>query len=93
MEEEWVNIGRASFSAGFPKTASVGSCALVSIVMENKLYVASCGDCKAVLISENEGKLNSKNISTTFSANKKYEQERLRREFPERPKHEIVHCK
>jgi len=93
MEEEWVNVARAAFSNGFPKTASVGSCALVTIVIGNKVYVANCGDCKAVMISDADGTLATKNISKTFNANKKYEQERLRSQFPERDSTEIVHCR
>jgi len=42
-------------------------------VIGNKLYVGSAGDCKAVMISEEDGKLVQKHISKTFSANKKYE--------------------
>lgn len=93
MEEEWVDFARTSFNLGYPKAAYVGACALVSVVIDNKLYVASSGDCKAVMISELDGKLVQKHISKTFSANKKYEQERLRADFPERHPDEIVMCK
>ena len=78
LEEEWVNVGRAAFTNGFPKTASVGSCALVTIVIGNKAYIANCGDSKAVMISDQDGRLVGKNISKTFNARKKDEQARLR---------------
>ena len=35
---------------GYPKVAYVGSCALVAIVKDNKLYVANAGDSKGVLL-------------------------------------------
>lgn len=55
----------------------------MAIVCGNKLYVANAGDCKGVLLSKNEaGDLTHRVISTTFCANKKYEQERLKKQFP-----------
>ena len=39
-----------AFEKGFPKPAYVGSCALIAVVHNNKLYVANAGDCKAVLL-------------------------------------------
>jgi serine/threonine protein phosphatase PrpC len=51
---------------------------LVAIVIDNKLYVANCGDSKAVLLKEvKSGEFKALNVSKTFNANKKYEQERL----------------
>jgi pyruvate dehydrogenase phosphatase len=61
----------------------MGSCALIAVVSGNKCFVANAGDCKAVMLSADEsGKMQAKSISTTFSANKKYEQERLKKSFP-----------
>lgn len=54
LENEWVQIARTSFQNGFPKAALVGSCALVSIVYNNKVYVSNAGDSKAVLLRLNE---------------------------------------
>jgi serine/threonine protein phosphatase PrpC len=50
LETEWVQIANTSFQNGFPKAALVGSCALVSIAYNNKLYVSNAGDSKAVLL-------------------------------------------
>jgi pyruvate dehydrogenase phosphatase len=83
LEQEWISIAQASFHGGFPKAASVGSCGLVSIVHNNKLYVANAGDSKAVLLRQTDsGDFERVKISKTFNANKKYEQERLQKEFP-----------
>jgi len=87
-------VAKVAFNAGFAKTAYVGSCALVTLVIDNKLYVANAGDCKGVLLRrdpENPGKFITINISKTFSTNKKYEQERLRKEFPKEK--DIFVCK
>ena len=83
---------KLSFQSGFAKTAYVGSCALVAIVHDNKLFVANAGDCKGVLLKKGaDGKLKPINISKTFSANKKYEQERLKKEFPN--ERDVFMCK
>jgi serine/threonine protein phosphatase PrpC len=50
IEDEFLNVAKFAFNAGFPKSAYVGSCALVAVVVDNKLYVANSGDCKGVLI-------------------------------------------
>jgi pyruvate dehydrogenase phosphatase len=50
VEEDWVKLTREAFDKGFPKVAYVGSCALVAVVKDNKLYVANAGDSKAVLL-------------------------------------------
>lgn len=57
----------------------MGSCALVAIVHNNKLYVANAGDSKGVLLRKKaDGSYEAVKISKTFNANKSYEQERLR---------------
>ena len=53
FEDEWDSIAWTAFEGGFPNAASVGSCALISVVVDNKLYVANSGDCKAALIRQN----------------------------------------
>ena len=36
---------------GFGNLANVGSCALLSLVINNKIYVANLGDSKGILLS------------------------------------------
>lgn len=50
VEEDWLQVVKVSFEKGFPKSAYVGSCALVAVVHNNKLYVANAGDSKAVVL-------------------------------------------
>lgn len=79
LETEWVSFVSQGFTHGFPKTAYVGSCAIVAVVIDNKLYIANAGDSKAVLLRQTNDTFEAVNVSTTFNANKKYEQERLKK--------------
>lgn len=56
IENEWLEVATSGFNNGFAKTAYVGSCALVGLVIDNKLYTASCGDSKAVILREGGSK-------------------------------------
>ena len=92
LEKDWVNLAKAAFEMGFPKTAYMGSCALMGIIKDNKLYVANAGDSKGVLIrAKEDGSLEAVNISTTFNANKSYEQQRLREQF--KGDKDIIRCR
>lgn len=64
---------------------------MVSIVHDNKLYVANAGDSKAALLRKTADGYVRVKVSKTFNANKKYEQERLRKEHPGET--DIVVCK
>lgn len=74
VEQDWIDLAKTAFDKGFPKVAYVGSCALVAVVKDNKLYIANAGDSKAVLLRKKEdGSYTYIKASTTFNANKKYE--------------------
>lgn len=67
--------------------SSTGSCALSTLVLDNKLYVANIGDCMGVLLTEeSDGSMKATELNTLKCANSKAEQERLNREFPDDPK-------
>lgn len=92
MENNWVEVARASFDKGFPDPAYVGSTALVAIVHDNKLYVANAGDSKGVLLRrKTDGTFEPINLSKTYNANKSYEQERLKEQF--KNEKDIIRCK
>eukprot|EP00347_Sterkiella_histriomuscorum_P014019 403362473 len=92
VENDWIECAKASFDRGFPQSAYVGSCALVAIVHDNKLYVANAGDSKGVLLrTKPDGSFEPINISKTFNANKLYEQERLKAQF--KNEKDIVRCR
>ena len=58
VEAECYQKLKAAFEIGFGKSSTVGSCALITVVKGNKLYVANAGDCEAVLLRrEDDGSL------------------------------------
>ena len=92
IENDWYELTKQVFDKGYPSTAYVGSCALVAVVIDNKLYVANAGDSKAVVLNKKEdGTYEHLNVSKTFNANKSYEQERLKKLFKDES--DIVVCK
>lgn len=92
VEQDWVKLAKDAFNMGYPKVAYVGSCALVAIVKDNKLYVANAGDSKGALLRKKaDGTYEYVKVSETFNANKKKEQDRLKKEFPK--EEDIVKCK
>lgn len=52
MEEKYINNIRYSYENGFGKVANVGSCALLALVMGNRIFVANLGDSKGVILSK-----------------------------------------
>mgnify|MGYP002626147389 CR=1 FL=1 len=77
----------------------VGSCALASIVINKKIFVANLGDSKARLfyVDENDNKNNNtfliynfKKLSKVFNIRKSEEQKRMREEFPK--DRDIIKC-
>jgi len=51
---------------GFGKVGNVGSCALVSLVIDNRLFVANLGDSKGILFSNLKRKRSRSNSSSRF---------------------------
>ena len=52
MEESWLQVAKLTFDYGFSQPSYVSSTALVVLVMNDKVFVANCGDSKAVLLSQ-----------------------------------------
>jgi pyruvate dehydrogenase phosphatase len=82
IENEFLDFSREGFKKGFPRVAYVGACALVTVVANNKAYIASAGDCKAAIVRTRGDNYEAIKASKRFSANKKSEQQRLAKEFP-----------
>ncbi|KAL4449096.1 hypothetical protein ABPG74_021088 [Tetrahymena malaccensis] len=70
---------------------NVGSCALVTLIKDDKVYAANIGDCKGVIISQNGNEFQARKINHKQNANSKKEQERLKKAFPQ--DQDIVICK
>lgn len=92
VEQDWIELAKKAFEMGYPSVAYVGSCALVAVVKDNKLYVANAGDSKAALLRKKaDGTYEYVKVSTTHNANKEYEKQRLKQLFPKED--DIVKCK
>jgi pyruvate dehydrogenase phosphatase len=52
VEQEYLNKVRDAYRLGYGEVAKVGACALLAVRNENDLYLANCGDCRAVLGSQ-----------------------------------------
>ena len=75
---------------GEGKQACCGSCALVIIATDNKLYVAQLGDSKAKLYKKIDNRIISKKLTTTYNCEKPHQQVYLFKTFVDL---DIVHCK
>ncbi|KAL3658399.1 hypothetical protein V7S43_016535 [Phytophthora oleae] len=83
-EEEFKRRSRLKFERGSWSSCSVGACAVMALVIDKKLYVASCGDCRAIMAyREPDGSLSGEQITFDHSANEEREQRRLRVLYPE----------
>lgn len=72
------------FALGAWSSCSVGACAVTALVVDKKLYVASCGDCRAIMgYRDRDGTLRVEQITADHSANEEREQRRLRVLYPE----------
>ena len=93
IETEFLKI---SFNKIIDRTnlmyAYVGSCALASIVINKKIFVANLGDSKARLfyLDENKNNYSVKKLSKVFNIRKNEEQKRMRKAFPK--DRDIVKC-
>lgn len=55
IESNYIETTRPVFKLGFGQVANVGSCAVVAVVSNSDtLYVANCGDCRAVVGSSSK---------------------------------------
>ncbi len=46
------NVFKALVSANSKKIKSVGTCGLTIVIYQKKIYVASCGDSEAIVVSQ-----------------------------------------
>lgn len=105
VEREYLYQVKAAFELGFGAVAKTGSCALMVLVRDQKLFVANAGDCRAVLGRRRtssslvagwsggggEGVMEAVALSNDHNAREKVEQDKLRRLHP--CETDIVKCK
>lgn len=83
-DEEFVARSQQRFARGSWASCSVGACAVTALVVDKMLYVASCGDCRAIMgFRDRDGTLRVEQITADHSANEEREQRRLRILYPE----------
>ena len=85
IEQEFKLISYTKFIEGNKAYKKYGTCALVCLIYNNKLYTANLGDSKAILLSKNNEKdinYEYKKISKVFNARKKDEQKKLKQKWP-----------
>ena len=95
IEEEFKLISFSKNYEGNKKFKNLGTCALVALIINNKLYTANLGDSKAILLSKNNKEKNEnyefKKVSKIFNCRKKEEQKRLKEKWPNMK--DIYKCK
>ena len=68
VENNYIESVRKSYELGYGSVASVGSCVCLAIKRDDRLTIANCGDCRAVLGSETNRSSNSANSKSKFVA-------------------------
>ncbi|OMJ66306.1 hypothetical protein SteCoe_36890 [Stentor coeruleus] len=91
LENSLIELARGSYKLGFSSVATVGACATVALVTENKFFVANTGDCQAILVTNRTGEVKGINICQIHSANNKNEQIKLAKEHP--GEDDVVKCR
>lgn len=82
-DQEFTRQSRLQFEHGSWNACSVGACAVVALMVGKRLFVASCGDCRAILaVREPDGSLGVEQVTFDHSANEEREQRRLRVLYP-----------
>lgn len=51
-----LSFAKSVYSFGVPEICKIGACALLVVVVGNKVYSANAGDSQGLLISEDKGK-------------------------------------
>ena len=74
IEDEFKLISFSKYIEGNKKFKNLGTCALVTLIINNKLYTANLGDSKAILLlSQNLENFEYKKVSKVFNCRKKDE--------------------
>lgn len=69
LEQEYIENIKRNYELGFGKVGNVGSCALVTVVLGKRLFVANLGDSKGVLFSKKENGLLTTDLNDQLNAN------------------------
>ena len=78
-----MTTAREGYKLGFGRMARAGSCALVCVVANNKIYSANAGDSLGLIIEKNGNEMKYEEVNKELNANKPEERERLKKLFPD----------
>jgi pyruvate dehydrogenase phosphatase len=106
IEQSYIDRVRKPYELGYGSLASVGSCVCIAIAKGDRLTIANCGDCRAVLGSDislsstdnskKEKKAKSKFVATRLSrdhnARIPLEVLNLQEQHPDEQKADVVRC-
>lgn len=84
QEEEYFELALKAYQNGSPNAATTGTCVILIIVKDDKIYVANCGDTQASLFSINKNtkstKYNGRVLNKIHNASQIAERKRLKEE-------------
>lgn len=87
MDDLWSNEIFSRFVDGEVDLALAGSCALVSLVRDNTLYVANTGDSRAIVVSvDHTGRMRAQDMSNDHNVRSEGEVAILESRHPEEPR-------
>jgi pyruvate dehydrogenase phosphatase len=87
VDDLWSAKIHQRFVAGEVDLALAGSCALVSLVRDNTLYVANTGDSRAILVSVDQtGRMHARDMSNDHNVNSEREVAILESRHPGEPR-------
>ena len=106
IEQSYMDRVRQQYEAGHGSLASVGSCVCVAIAKGDRLTIANCGDCRAVLGSDisqssSDGSKKEKDTKSKFVATRlsrdhnariPLEVLNLQEQHPDEQKADVVRC-
>lgn len=71
VENGFLRIAREGYALGFPQLGRVGSCALVMVVANNKVYAANAGDSQGLIFELKDKDLIFSKLNKKLNANSK----------------------
>lgn len=106
VESSYIESIRKSYELGYGSVASVGSCVCLAIKKDDRLTIANCGDCRAVLGSDishnsdsnirnkstNESKFVATRLSRDHNARIPLEVLNLQEQHPYEKREDVVRC-
>jgi pyruvate dehydrogenase phosphatase len=93
LELSYIQSVRSTYKLGYGEVAKVGSCALVAFKHDDRLTIANCGDCRAVIgtVSANNDRYYATRITMDHNCREPIEEFQLQQAHPNES--DVVICK